>query len=281
MEKIINDDEKPAGPEYMTQGLSVGAEQTVEGVQKKLRSSRILNMVLGAALVFVGGSYAALIFQPAGQADAQQNQVQAPAEAQAPSDAQETQVDATLLATEEYMTIGDPDAPVTLYEWTDYTCPFCGVFNRETLPVLMEEYVDSGKVRIEIHDVTYIGPQAEDAAVAARAAGLQDRYFDYLFAIYDLGANDNNPDLSQDVLFELAEKIGLDMKQFEADFGGTQLRQKVQESTQLAQALGVAAVPFFVAASTDTLEGLQDIRGAQPLDQFKAFLDEHIARATA
>lgn len=257
----------------MTQGREAGKE-TVDQLQKKLRSSRILNLVLAAAVLFVGGSYAAVIMQPKSIAAEQ-------VDTGAAADQQQTVVDAQMLQAEDYMTIGSPDAPITLYEWTDYTCPYCGVFNRETLPVLLSEYVETGKVRIELHDVTYIGAQAEDAAVAARAAGVQGEYFEYLFEIYDLGVNDNKPDLSREVLFATAEKLGLDMQKFESDFDAGELRKEVQESTQLAQSLGVAAVPFFVAASTDTLDGLQDIRGAQPLDQFKMFLDQHLERVGA
>lgn len=252
---------------------------TQDELQKKLRFSRILNLVLAAGLIFVGGSYAALAMNSSGQAPGAQAVPQQLPEMPEATEQESVQIDAEYLATEEYMILGSADAPVTLYEWTDFTCPYCGVFNRETLPVLIEEYVNTGKVRVEVHDVTYIGPQAEDAAVAARAAGLQDKYFDYLFEVYELGATDNRPDLSERTLFELAEKIGLDMQKFETDFNDTALRTEVQASTAKAQGLGISSVPFFVAANTGTLEGVRDVRGAQPLDQFRQFLDEHVERA--
>lgn len=238
-------------------------------LQKKLRGMKILSVALAAALVFVGGSYASLVFGPGGAQGAN---------AQLPEQ-QAQVVDTELIAAEPYMVLGADDAPVTLYEWTDYTCPYCGVFNRETLPDLIEEYVDSGKVRIELHDVTYIGPQAEDAATAARAAGLQDRYFDYLFAVYELGANDNNPDLSRNALFEIASNLGLDLTQFESDFDSEELRQGVQLKTQLAQSLGVSGVPFFLATETGSLEGAGSLNGAHPIEQFRVLLDEQLELA--
>lgn len=238
-------------------------------------------MVLAGALVLVGGSYASLMVQNSQQAGSPQAvSPEGPQTPQTPPAEPQT-VDSEMIAAEPYMTIGSDDAPVTLYEWTDYTCPYCGVFNRETLPTIISEYVDSGKVRVEVHDVTFIGPQAEDASVAARAAGLQDRYFDFLFAIYGLGSSDNRPDLSQEVLRGLAEDLNLDMQKYDADFANSELREKVQNNTQLAHELGITAVPFFVAADTGTLNGLQNLRGAQSLEQFKEFLDAHVERANS
>lgn len=265
---------------------SSGAENTAE-LHKKLRFSRILSLVLAGLLIFVGGSYAALLWQ---QSDGDQI-VTAPENidpdapgGQTPNGdggaaEQPPMPDVIRADADDYMALGDVNAPVTLLEWTDFTCPYCGVFNRETLPTLIEDYIDTGKVRLEVHDVTYIGPEAEDAATAARAAGMQDKYFEYLFAVYELGADDNKPDLSQESLFAVAQQIGLDQKKFKADFEGEELRAKVQQSTILAKSIGVTGVPFFVGTTTGSLENTQPLSGAQPAEQFKQYLDNLIAEA--
>lgn len=252
-------------------GQTIRAATENEQLKKKLKASKILNVGLAFALVFVGGSYASLTLGGAGKAPAN-----AVAEA---VESGQNEVTAEMLAAEPYMVIGDVDAPVTLYEWTDFTCPFCGVFNRDTLPMIISEYIDTGKVKVEVHDVTYIGPQAEDAAVAARAAGLQDHYLEYLLAVYKLGENDNKPDLNPDTLFALADEVGLDINKFEKEFGSDNLRAEVQMSTQLAQSLGITGVPFFVIANTGSLENMVSLNGAQPIEQFRAALDEQIAKA--
>lgn len=245
------------------------AQDTLE---RKLRVSRLINLVLAAALVVVGASYAALVWDG--------GNTEASPEADAPGDTAVVD-DAPGLETAPYMVIGDADAPVVLYEWTDFTCPYCGLFHRDTLPTVIDEYVDTGKVRIEVHDVTFIGPQAEDAAVAARAAGIQDRYFDYLFAVYDLGRDGAKPDLNRDTLFGLAEGLGLDMREFEASFDGPDLRSQVRASTQLAQSLGIGGVPFFVGSVGGSLSTAQNMQGAQPIEQVRLFLDAFVAEAGA
>lgn len=62
--------------------------------------------------------------------------------------------------------IGSVDAPVVMTEWIDLRCPFCASFSRDTLPALIADYVDTGKVRIEFVDVAFFGTQSEDAQVA-------------------------------------------------------------------------------------------------------------------
>lgn len=255
---------------------------TTDPLQRKLRTSRLLNLILAAALVFVTGAYAALAW-----GGTEQSAVGAPQE---PVDGEEPRVDSSTVADDQvaneprletapYMTLGDEDAPVVLYEWTDFTCPYCGLFHRDTLPTVIDEYVDTGNVRIEVHDVTFIGPQAEDAAVAARAAGLQDHYFDFLFAVYDLGRDGAKPDLSRATLFEIAESLDLDMTDFETAFDGGELRADVQRSSALARSLGITGVPAFVGTVGGSLSTAQHLQGAQPIEHVRMFLDGFLEQA--
>ena len=71
--------------------------------------------------------------------------------------------------------IGDPNAPITIVEFSDFQCPFCARFNIQTLPLLMEEYIDTGKVKLVFRDfpITSIHPNALPAALAAECANEQ------------------------------------------------------------------------------------------------------------
>jgi protein-disulfide isomerase len=171
------------------------------------------------------------------------------------------------------MGIGAVDAPVVLVEWTDMRCPFCAVFTRDTLPALMREYIDTGKVRLEVHDVSYFGEQSETAAVAARAAGVQGRYFDFLTAVYREAPESGHPELPRAKLVDFARKAGVpDVGRFTADLDDANLRAASRNSTALAQQLGVTSVPFFVAGDTA-------VSGAQPLPVFRGFLNAALAKA--
>ncbi len=80
---------------------------------------------------------------------------------------------------EEFAVAGDPDAPVTIYEFSDYQCPFCQRFYQETKSQLDETYVDTGKVRFVYKDfpIDQIHAQADKAAEAAECAGEQEQYW--------------------------------------------------------------------------------------------------------
>lgn len=171
------------------------------------------------------------------------------------------------------MAIGDADAPVVLVEWTDMRCPYCAVFNQETLPTIVDEYVEAGTVRVEVRDVAFFGEASETASVAARAAGEQGRFMEYLDAVYAAAPAEGHPDLPVDQLIGFAEEVGVpDIAKFTADLEDPALRAAVQQSTATAQQLGVTGVPFF-AVGTDALSG------AQPIDAFRGFLDAAIEAA--
>lgn len=171
------------------------------------------------------------------------------------------------------MAIGAVDAPVVLVFWTDMRCPFCAVFSRETEQTLIDEYVATGKVRIEMHTVAFFGDESAAAAVAAVAAGEQGMYFEYLKTVYAAAPEGARADLPRDALIGFAEQAGIpDIARFTADLDRPDLNQRVQQATSTAQQLGVSSVPFFVA-------GNQAISGAQPVEVFREFLDDALARA--
>lgn len=171
------------------------------------------------------------------------------------------------------MAMGDVDAPVVLIQWTDLRCPFCAAYHRDTLPTIIEEYVDEGMVRLEFHDVAYFGEQSEDASVAARAAAKQGKYVEYLDAVYAAAPETGHPDLPRETLIGFAETAGVpDMESFTADLDDPEIRSRVQEDTASAQSIGVSAVPFFLAGDTA-------LSGAQPLDVFREYLDQAVDRA--
>jgi protein-disulfide isomerase len=70
--------------------------------------------------------------------------------------------------------LGSPSAPVTLIEYADLQCPYCGEWARNVFPQLVREYVSSGKLRIVYRGLAFIGPDSYTALQTAVAAGQQD-----------------------------------------------------------------------------------------------------------
>ncbi|MEV3961934.1 thioredoxin domain-containing protein [Nocardia sp. NPDC050193] len=226
----------------------------------KYRRARRLNVVLGVVAVFLGVVVAA-----------QSLQGQSPAAAPAQPD-RTGEHDFVRRDADDPMAIGAVDAPVVLTQWTDLRCPYCALFARKTLPTLIQEYVDTGKVRIEFHDVAFFGEHSEDAAVAARAAAAQGKFMEFITAVYAAAPERGHPDLPRETLITFAEKAGVpDMARFTADLDDPAIRDAAQASTREAQQIGVNSVPFFVAGDTA-------LAGSQPIETFRELIDTAAAK---
>ena len=260
---------------YVSRVTSPASPTDTADLKRRLRFSQRLNLVLAAAvallLVLLGGTWLP------GQAAAPAPSPSVPATGApttSPSAEGET-VRVVRRDPSDPLAIGRVDAPVVLVEWADLRCPYCSLFTNQTLPALVEQYVDTGKVRIEFNDVSLFGEQSTLAAVALRAAAEQDRFAEYLAAVHAAAPESGHPDLPREKLVDLARTAGVpDLARFEQDLDRDDLRQAVDDSTARAQELGINSVPFFVVNS-------QAIPGAQPLEVFQQVLDAALEQAGA
>lgn len=171
------------------------------------------------------------------------------------------------------MAVGDLDAPLVIVEWTDYSCPYCAMFAVDTLPTLLEEYVETGLVRYEIHDVAKLGAESLEAAVAARAAGEQGAYLEFMEAVYAASPRDGHPVFTEATLVRFAEQAGVDdLDAFRARLGAADLQSAVLESQEAAQAAGIESIPSFAI-------GDEYLLGARPLDDFRTVIDAQLEAA--
>lgn len=246
--------------------MSTPAEPGLKELQSKVTFYRRLTIGLALLVAFLA---MVVIAQLTGSGQEKAPLADKPAAAESPAGAVQ---DAPYIRrdADDPMAIGDVDAPVVLVQWTDMRCPFCAAVHRDTLPTVIQEYVDSGKVRLELNDVSFFGEESETAAVAARAAAAQDMYFEYLDAVFGAAPGTGHAELPREKLIAFAEEVGIpDIAKFTADLDDPALRTAVQTSTAEAQRLGVSAVPFFVADGTA-------LSGAQPIAIFRDFLDNAV-----
>jgi len=159
---------------------------------------------------------------------------------------------------------GDADAPVTIIEFSDYECPFCGRFYSQTLPEIQEKYIDTGKVRLVYRDFPLgFHAQAQKAAEAAECAGEQDKYFDMHDLLFESGLGDSK-------YSDYAEDIGLDVDAFEECLDSDAMASEVQSDFSAGQAAGVTGTPAFFVNG-------QKLVGAQPFSVFEAAIEAALA----
>jgi protein-disulfide isomerase len=166
-------------------------------------------------------------------------------------------------------TRGNPDAPVTLIEYSDFTCGYCVKFFRETWPRLHEKYVKTGKVRFLYRDFPRDpeGP-AMTGAIAARCAGDQGRYWemhDRLFAAR----------IEVDTLAAHAKAIGLNQPAFTACLRDAPHRRAILQDKEDGMRIGFVGTPGFILLRTD--RSVKDkpigLPGAFPFDMFEAEIE--------
>lgn len=165
------------------------------------------------------------------------------------------------------LALGSPDAPVVLIEYSDFQCPFCGRFARDTKPDLVRDYVDEGILRIEWRNFPVFGAESDQAARAGWAAGRQNRFWQFHDEAYAKPRRRNAGDFSEDNLIALARKAGVeDLARFEKDMASDAAHQAVARDSEEGYGIGVTSTPAFLINGRPVL-------GAQPTDVFTDLID--------
>lgn len=153
--------------------------------------------------------------------------------------------------------LGDEDAPVEVVEYSDFRCPYCAQFARDTKPELVERFVDTGVVRYVWRDLPYQGEGARRAALAARAAQEQGRFWEYHDALF--ANQEQEPSLEN--LRAVADDLDLDVDRFDEALQSERHADVVAAGFEEGQELGLTGTPAF------TING-EILIGAQPLEVF-------------
>jgi protein-disulfide isomerase len=144
-------------------------------------------------------------------------------------------------------TLGEENAPVTLYLYEDFQCPFCGQFDREMFPDLIDDYVRDGKVRVVSETMAFLGPDSVTAARAALAAGEQNLYWPYHTLLFENQGEENSGYVTDEFLRGLAEDTpGLDVQKWEDKRSGNSFTEELEAVQAKAQASGVNSTPTLV-----------------------------------
>ncbi|WP_419996591.1 DsbA family protein [Streptomyces boninensis] len=173
------------------------------------------------------------------------------------------------------MAMGEKDAPVVLIEYSDFQCPFCGKFARDTKPELIKKYVDKGVLRIEWRNFPIFGAESESSAQAGWAAGQQGRFWQFHDLAYAKERKKNSGEFAEDKLIAMAEEAGVkDMAKFKKDMKSKAGEKAVAQDAGEGQSLGVTSTPAFLINSTPVL-------GAQPTEVFTGMVEEARKAAAA
>ena len=168
---------------------------------------------------------------------------------------------------------GEESAKVTLVDFTDYQCPFCGRYIRETYPQIGRDYIQTGKVKYVVRDfpLESIHPLAFKAAEATHCAGERGKYWamhDRLFA--------NQRQLVRKDLAKHAEALGLDVVVFDQCLDTGTYAPRIRKDMAEGQKLQTTGTPTFFLGLTEPkgseMKGTR-MEGALPYEAFKAAIE--------
>lgn len=148
------------------------------------------------------------------------------------------------------LTLGDPNAPVTIQVFEDFQCPACRNFTDSIQPLIVEHLIKPGKVKLEFHNFPFIdgdgttgGGESDQAANAAMCANDQDKFWDMQAIIFANWNGENQGNLSDIRLKAMAENIGLDMGAFNDCFDSNEHASEIQADYEYGKDIGVSGTP--------------------------------------
>ncbi|MDE1862692.1 MAG: DsbA family protein [Thaumarchaeota archaeon] len=175
--------------------------------------------------------------------------------------------------------MGSPTAPVTMVEFSDFECPFCGAFFSQTFPQVEKNYIDPGKVRFVFKNMplTGIHPNALEAALAAECANEQGKFWQYhnwLFTNQNSWVSLNSTDVAK-AFKHYASMLGLDNSTFNSCLDSEKYSTAVNQDEQDGSKYGVTGTPTFFIGNDQ--RGYTAVSGAQPFSVFQQQLDSELS----
>jgi len=163
---------------------------------------------------------------------------------------------------------GDANAPITMIEFSDFKCGYCGKFAIETLEQIREQYVKTGKVRFVYKQFAILGPESQRAAEATECAAEQDKFWPLHDLIFKEEATNHTP-LDDATLSQLAGKVGIETATFDTCLASGRNTNLISEDRTYIQSLGVRGTPGFL------INGVY-VSGAQPIEAFQEIIEKQL-----
>ncbi len=167
--------------------------------------------------------------------------------------------------------LGNANVPVTVIEFSDFQCPFCRQFWRDTFSQLKKEYIDTGKIKLVYRDfpLTSIHPSSLASALAGECAHSQGKFWQFHDAIFEGQDKQGTGTITYTVddIKKWAQQAGLAMPAFNSCLDAKKYDSEVQKDIADGTKAGVSGTPAFF------ING-QSLLGAQPFNVFKQIIDQ-------
>ena len=174
--------------------------------------------------------------------------------------------------------MGDPNAPITIIEFSDFQCPFCARFHTQTLPSILDEYIDQGKVKLVFRDfpIQSIHPNALPASIAAECANDQNKFREMHDILFEKQNEWNKIDTAKalSLFSQYALDFGINQEEFDSCLTSGKHISEIQKDLEDGRNYGVSGTPGFFVGNDEL--GYVELKGAQPFESFKKVIDSQL-----
>jgi protein-disulfide isomerase len=174
--------------------------------------------------------------------------------------------------------IGDPNAPVKIDEYSDFQCPYCKRFRDETFPLILRDYVQAGLVYFTFHnfpaaDSGSATKESTNSAKASVCAAQQGKFFEFHDLLFANQTGENVGDFAERRLYAMADVAGLDAAAFDACYRDPATADAVAADKAAGLRAGIESTPSFLINGTLFL-------GAQPYSKFQTAINAALAASS-
>jgi protein-disulfide isomerase len=168
--------------------------------------------------------------------------------------------------------LGNPNAPATVVECADLQCPICREYTLQTLPVLVQDYVRTGKVRMELRTLWFLGNDSVTAARAAAGAAQQNKLWNFADVLYYNQGEENSGYVTPQFLDRIYKASGVNAAAGAKYAASDASKAPLGEANTLANRYGVDATPtILVGKRGGQLKAID--AGATDVGSFKSAID--------
>jgi protein-disulfide isomerase len=155
------------------------------------------------------------------------------------------------------LVLGNPNAPVTLVEFADLQCPVCRAYTSDVFPTLVKRYVRTGKVKMVFRSLHFIGDDSTTAALAAQAAGQQNKLWQFADLFYRNQQQENTGYVTDSFIRQIAGGVaGLNVSQLMAARNSASAQKQLTAADTLASQSSVTGTPTFLVGKTGSQQSV-------------------------
>ena len=173
--------------------------------------------------------------------------------------------------------LGNPTAPVTIIDFSDFQCYLCARYVKSTEPLINQTYIQSGKVALVFKHLPNRGFDSLRASLAAQCTNDQGKFWHFHQLLYKNQKPIDSGWVSNDNLKELASQIsGLNIQQLEECLKNEKYKSFLESDLALASSFGFQDTPSFIIVNSKDGSNPQVLKGAHPFPSFKAIIDKKL-----